>query len=363
MRVALVYDRVNKWGGAERILLALHAIFPKAPLYTSVYNRKTAPWADVFTVHASFLQKIPLALRHHEVFFPLMPHAFEQFDFSNYDLVISVTSESAKGIVTKPQTKHICICLTPTRYLWSGYDEYFKKQHFKIMTKPLISYMRAWDTIAADRVDQFIAISKEVQTRIKKYYKRESIIVYPPVTLKTKEMSTFIPSQKNYFLVVSRLSRFTEYKHVDLAIKAANKLSLPLKIVGDGDIPYFKKMAGKTVEIVGRVSDADLISYYRYCRALIFPGKEDFGLVMVEAQNFGKPVIAFRAGGALEIIKEEKTGLFFDKQNVDALCTTLERFKKKSYNMLVCMENAQRFSFEKFKNNIHEIILQVIKKI
>src|SRR3989338_8390229 len=190
MKVALVYDRVNKWGGAERVLLALHELFPDAPLYTSVYDRKKASWADVFDpsagsgqgIKTSFLQKIPFSTRH-ELFAALMPLAFESFSFDEYDLVISVTSEAAKGIITKPKTMHICYCLTPTRYLWSGYNDYFKNPYFRFISKPLVSYLRFWDKIAAQRPDAYIAISKEVQGRIKKYYGRESTVIYPSVTL------------------------------------------------------------------------------------------------------------------------------------------------------------------------------------
>jgi hypothetical protein len=181
-KVALVYDRVNKWGGAERVLLALHEIFPNAPLYTSVYDVKRAPWASVFpNVRTSPLQKIPFAKLNHEFLAPFMPFAFELFDFSKFDLVISVTSEAAKGIITTPKTFHLCYCLTPTRYLWSGYNEYFKDTVFKGFTKPIISCLRMWDKKASGRPNKIIAISSEVERRIKKFYGRESEIIFPPV--------------------------------------------------------------------------------------------------------------------------------------------------------------------------------------
>jgi len=345
MKVALVYDRVNKWGGAERILLALHKIFPDAPLYTSVYNPKKASWADTFVV-TSFLKNVP-----HELFAALMPISFETFSFDVYDLVISVTSEAAKGIITKPHTKHLCICLTPTRYLWSGYDEYFKQYPLRVITKPLIWYLRTWDQIASSRPDQVIAISEEVKRRIKKYYNRDAHVIYPPI------MISHVKREKKkgeYFLVVSRLSRFTTYKRVDLAVAAATKLSLPLKVIGDGDKTYFKKNAGPTVEFVGKVSDEKLTEYYQHAKALIFPGIEDFGLVMAEAQSFGVPVIAFRGGGALEIIKEGETGIFFEKQDIASLIHALENFDESHYNSEVCMQNAQQFSLNKFQKGILE---------
>ena len=354
MKVALTYDRVNKWGGAERVLLALHKIFPDAPLYTSVYNKEKAPWAKVFDVKTSFLQNFPKASVSHELYPALMPMAFESFNFDKFDLVISVTSEAAKGIITKPKTLHICYCLTPTRYLWSGYNDYFKSFVFKLISKPLVSYLRFWDKIAAQRPDEYIAISTEVQNRIKKYYKRNSEIIYPPLMMQTN----FKNDEKvsgDYFLVVSRLTNF--YKRVDIAIEACNKLKLPLKIVGEGaDLESLKNMAGPTVEFLGNLTDEELATYYENCKALIFPGREDFGLTMVEAQAFGKPVIAFRGGGALDIVAEEKTGEFFNEQNPESLMAVLKSFDEKRYNMKSCRENSEKFSFEHFAENLRKFL-------
>lgn len=355
-RVAIVYDRINKWGGAERILLALHQIFPEAPLFTSVYDRQKAEWAKDFDVRTSFLQKTPFAQSRHELFALVMPIAFENFNFDAYDVVISVTSEAAKGIITKPQAKHICICLTPTRYLWSGYNDYFRGSFFQWVSRPAVSYLRAWDKIAAQRPDVYIAISQEVQGRIKRYYGRKSILVYPPLTIRNQESK--IKNHEiagSYFLVVSRLSRFAQYKRVDLAIKACTELRLPLVIVGDGDIDYFKQGAGRTVTFIGKVSDEELTTYYKQSFALIFPGNEDFGLTMVEAQFFGKPVIAYRAGGALEIVKEGKTGKFFDTQTVSSLSAALKSFRESDYNREDCIKNAERFTFEQFEKNIKTV--------
>lgn len=352
MKVALVYDRVTKWGGAERVLLALKKIFPEAPLFTAVYDKKRATWANVFTVYTSFLKYIPFSQKH-EILPFFMPLAFESFNFDEYDLVISVTSESAKGIITHPKTRHICICLTPTRYLWSSYDEYFSNTIFRFLAKPIVMYLRAWDMIAAKRPDSYIAISEEVKRRITQYYHQDSEVIYPPLMLDTIEKRVKKQAQQEaYFLVVSRLSRFTEYKRVDIAIDAANSLKLPLKIVGGGDIAYFKKKAGPTVEFVGSVTDEKLCQYYANCKALIFPGKEDFGLVMAEAQYFGKPVIAYKAGGALEIVKEGETGVFFDEQNAQALIKVLEKFNERSYNSEACRKNAEKFAFKEFKSKL-----------
>src|SRR3989344_2621203 len=246
MKVALVYDRVNKWGGAERVLLALHKIFPDAPLYTSVYDNDKAPWAKVFKIKTSFLQNFPFASQNHEFYAPLMPLVFESFGFDEYDLVISVTSEAAKGVLTKPKTKHVCLCLTPTRYLWSGYNNYFIDPIFKLISKPFVWYLRWWDRVAAKRPDIYIAISQEVRSRIKRYYQRESVVVYPPVELSNKAKRTkHITPNTKYFLVVSRL---VPYKRIDVAIDACNALSYPLVIVGEGsEKKRLKELAGSTI--------------------------------------------------------------------------------------------------------------------
>ncbi len=356
MKVALVYDRINKWGGAERVLLSLHKIFPKAPIFTSVYNRKTALWAEEFDVKTSFLQKIPNAKTSHEILAPLMPIAFENFGFDDYDLVISVTSEAAKGIITKDKTLHICYCLTPTRYLWSGYEDYFKNSLLKNLSKPVVSYLRRWDKIASKRPDTFVSISREVKERIKKYYDRDSSLIHPPMTLikkKTKNKAVF-RKDKDFYLIVSRLVR---YKKIDVAIKAFNYLKFPLKIVGIGsEENNLKKIAGPNIEFLGRLTDDELSFYYKNCKALIFPGIEDFGLVMTEAQSFGKPVIAYKGGGALDIIKEGITGEFFKEQSAFSLKKVLENVNNKRYNTKLLQLSAKKFSEGNFEKKLGRLI-------
>ncbi len=367
MKVALVYDRVNKWGGAERVLLSLHKIFPKAPLYTSVYNPQSATWAKVFRVCSTFLQKFPFALTHHQWYAPLMPIAFESFNFDAYDVVISVTSEAAKGILTKPTTKHICICLTPTRYLWSGYTEYFSNHLLKFVTKFIVSLLRKWDFAASRRPDEYIAISKEVQRRIKKYYKKPSQVIYPPIQLEKKRLPQKV--HNDYFLVVSRL---IPYKRIDIAIKACNSLGVPLKIVGIGsEEKYLRSIAGPTIEFIGSLTDEKLIGYYNDCCALLFPGTEDLGLTILEAQAHGKPVVAYKAGGALETIIEGKTGEFFAPQTSRALLKKLqfllERRKinigqqKKSRYYQACLKQARTFNQATFKKELLLFLKNAIK--
>lgn len=363
MKVALVYDRVNKWGGAERILLALHELFPHAPLYTSVYNSKTAGWAQDFVIKTSFLQHIPYASSAHEYYPMFMPVAFENFSFDAYDLVISVSSEAGKGIITGPKTLHICYCLTPTRYLWSGYEEYFHNPFFRFLTKPIVWYLRLWDSIAANRPDFYIAISDEIKKRIKTYYKKDAWVVYPPVSLgvsvKGKGESkdeTSLP----YFLIVSRL---VPYKRIDIAIKACNQLQLPLKIVGVGsEEKRLKRIAGPTIEFLGLLTEESLIAYYKGARALLFPGIEDFGMTVLEAQAFGRPVIAFKGGGALETVKPGKTGVFFAPQTVDALAAVLASFDERKFNPEDCIKNAKRFSKNQFKETFIQTITKLLKE-
>lgn len=365
MKVALVYDRVNKLGGAERILEVLHELYPDAPLYTAVYNKKTAGWADSFDILTTPLQKIPFAKTNHEYVAPLAPLAFESLDLSEFDIVISITSEYAKGIITKPNTLHICYCLTPTRYIWSGYDNYFTDDTAKILSKPLVDYLRMWDQVAAQRPDYYIAISKTVKERIEKYYGRKAIVIYPPVTLaysnqrlaassKNAKTIRYTLDASGYFLIVSRL---VPYKRIDLAVTAFNKLGLNLKIIGTGrEFAELKIMAGPNIEILQNLTDGQLTGYYQDCIGLIFPGEEDFGLAILEAQYFGKPVIAYRSGGALETIKEGITGEFFYPQTAEALEKAVRAFDHTKYSAASCQKQASKFHKEKFKREFSQMI-------
>ena len=362
MKVALVYDRVNKWGGAERVLLALHEMFPKAPLYTSLYDSQKAKWTKkVFKVIPSFINKIPYIRDKHELLSIFMPMVFEQFNFSDYDLVISVTSEAAKGIITRPPTRHISYCLTPTRYLWGGYEFYRKNPQgllktipfFGLVSKPFMAYMRYWDKIAAQRPDEIIAISNEVKKRIKKYYHRDSVVLYPPVDIDKFQLKDK-KTRGDYFLIVSRL---VPYKRVDLVVRAFNKLKLPLIIVGTGgEEKRLRKIAGKNINFAGFVSDEHLINYYAGAKAFIHPQDEDFGISAVEAQAAGVPVIAYRKGGAMETVIEGKTGIFFKEQTIDSLVDAVKRFGKMNFNTQDLIENARKFSKDRFKKEFRKLI-------
>lgn len=351
MKIALIYDRINKWGGAESVISALHELYPEAPLFTSVYDKNGAPWAKSIDVHTSFLQNLPLPKNKHEYYPFLMGIAFEAFNFDDFDVVISVTHEFAKAIITKPKTLHVCYCLTPTSYLWSGYDAYFAKQNavFKALTYPLIAYMRWYDKIVANRPDYYIAISKVVQDRIQKYYGFESDLIYPPVTLGELSKET-----GDYFLIVSRL---VPNKRIDIAVEAFNKLGLPLVIIGKGrEEQKLKQMANSNIKFLGHLTDSELARYYKQCLAFVLPGIEDFGITPVEAQSYGKPVIAFKGGGAWETIIEGKTGFFFDHQTVGSLTETIKSVNLQNIKPEDCIKNAKNFSKEKFKRDFKEKI-------
>ena len=347
MKVALVYDRVNKFGGAERVLLALHKIFPEAPLYTLVYDRKSAPWANVFKVIPTFINKIGFLKNKHEWLAPISSMAFETLDLREYDVIISITSSDAKAVITKPGQLHICYCLTPTRYFWSGEKQYAKDPKFKLIPKRLRNYFRTTDLLISKRPDKYIAISNEVLDRIKKYYHRESSVIYPSIDDKFYSLDFTPEKERDYYLLVSRL---VPYKKVDLAIKAFNKLNKPLVIVGTGsEESKLKELAGPFVNFVGAVDDQKLIKYYKNAKAVIFPQFEDYGLVPIEAQACGTPVIAFGKGGALETITKNKTGVFFQRQTTSSLINAIDRFEKLSLSSNDCYKNALRFNSKTFE--------------
>jgi len=354
MKTVLVYDRVNKWGGAERVLLALHEIFPDADLATAVYSPDKAKWARVFpNVKTTFLQRIPFAKDKHEFLGLLTPIAFESLDLAKYELVISVTSEAAKGIITRPGQTHVCYCLTPTRYLWSGYEHYFSKGSLlRSVASPAVSYLRRWDRIAGERPDTLVAISTAVAARIRKYYGRDAEVIFPPVEIERFSADAKV-KRENFFLMVGRL---VSYKRFDLAISAFNRLGLPLVIVGKGsEEGKLKRLARNNIKFVGELTEASLADYYRKCLGLIFPQEEDFGIVAVEAQAAGAPVIAFKAGGALDTVIAGKTGIFFDRQNEKDLIDAVERFRRTSFNKQDIIKNAERFSKESFKRKFREL--------
>jgi glycosyltransferase involved in cell wall biosynthesis len=355
MKVALVYDWLDSWGGAERLLLELRQIFPQAPIYTSLYRPEKAVFAKKFPkVKVSFLQKF--SCLGHRLLAPLMPLAFESFDFADFDLVISVTSFAAKGIITKPTTKHICYLLTPTRFLWFPHQYPGKK-----IPQPINNYLKSWDKIATQRPDKIISISQTVRKRCQKIYQRDSRVIYPPLNNKFMPMpDQALPGHKReFFLIVSRLER---QKKIDLAIKAFNDLGWPLIIIGIGSQEKrLKKLAKKNIQFLGQVSDQELVKYYQRAQGLIFPQEEDFGLVALEAVSQKTPVIAYRAGGATEIVKKNKTGLFFYPQSKAALKKALLKYHKNDYNKGNFRFGLDKFSQENFISSWQKLIKNYVK--
>jgi len=349
VKVAIVHEWFSGIGGSEKVVKAFHELFPEAPVYVFVHNKDNMPEEyNKMDVRTSYLQKIPFAKTKYQNLLPLMPNAVEQYDLSEYDLIISSSTCCAKGVITKGETLHICYCHTPMRYGWDLYHEYIKDKNIVMrwIMASQMHKMRIWDRLSADRVDYFIANSNNVARRINKTYRRDSKVIYPPV-----DTEFYTPADKvgNYYLIVSRL---VSYKRVDLAIKAFNDLGVPLMVIGKGpELKRCKAMSKDNIVFLGSLTDEEILSYYRGCKAFIFPGEEDFGITPVEAQACGRPVIAYGKGGALETVIDGQTGIFFYEQTPEALRQAVLRMEE-SYNefdKVVIRNNALRFSIDRFK--------------
>ncbi len=355
MRVALVHEFLNQMGGGEKVLEAFHEIWPQAPVFTIVADPKIVKkYFTNYRIIPSFIQRLPFAVKKYRWYLPLMPTAIERFDFSDFDVVLSDSSAYGKGVVTLPKTLAITYCYTPTRYLWQDTQIYTRHlKEGKLIGKilpPFLTYLRMWDRLAIERADQIVAISRCVQRRIIKYYQQKSELIYPPVETDQFYIS---PQIGDYYLVVSR---FRPYKRIDLAIQAFNKMKIPLKIIGSGEDKNLKKMAGPNIEFLGFVNDQEKAKYLSHCRAVIFPQEEDFGLVPLEAMASGRPVIAYRSGGALETVIEGKTGTFFDEQTWEALADKVIRFKPEKFDPLEIRQFALGFSKERFKQEMKDFV-------
>jgi glycosyltransferase involved in cell wall biosynthesis len=359
MKVAIVYDWIVKWGGAERILLALYSLYPEAEFFTSVYDEKQTPWASGLKIHESKLQRIPFAVKHHEWFPALTPISFESYNFDAFDLVVSVTSADAKGIITKPETLHICYCLTPTRYLWHQSHLYKQKYIKGVIAKPLIHYLQRWDKIAAHRPDYLLSISETVKKRIQTFYERESTVIYPPAFERYQMQLSSIASDKKiqreaYFLAVSRL---VPYKRMDITIKACSELGIPLIVIGKGTEKHkLEHIAGPSVTFIDQVKEQELFQYYRQAEALICVQEEDFGLTMAECLHQGTPVIAFNKGGATEIIKNRKTGILINSQSIFELKKALKTYLKSSFSRQECINSVEKFNLVQFEQTFGSFV-------
>ena len=362
LKVALVAEELTQLGGAERVLDCLIEIFPKAPIYTIVWdNKKTNGKYRRKNIKTSFIQKMPFGIKKYKWYLPLMPLAIESFDLKEYDLVLSVTSALAKGVKIQKPTVHICYCNTPTRYLWFDSADYIKNASIPNFIRPLMPailwFLRKWDLKASKRPDFYIANSVNVQKRIAKYYSRDSFPIFPPV-----DVGKFHPIKKapSFYLVVSRIE---PYKRIDLVIKTFKKNGLPLKIVGSGTkaVEYGQNLPAN-IELVGRVSDEKLAWYYQNAGAVIFPQEEDAGIVPLESMACGRPVIAYAKGGVLESVIDGKTGVLFDEQSISGLIGAIKRFQKIRFNPQFIRRQAEKFDRSLFKKQILEYIRSKLER-
>ena len=355
IRVALVHDWLNQSGGAEDVLGVLAQMFPTAPIYTSIYAPERVQ--SVFRerdVRVSWANRLPGVHRQHQRYLLAFPFAFQGFDFSGYDLIISNKSGFCHGLRKPEGAMHVCYCLTPARYVWD-LGGYLARERFHpalpILLRPFLGWMQRRDCLAADGVDDFVAISSEVQRRIARFYGRDSVIIHPPV-----DTARFRPceDQGDYFLVVSRL---IPYKRIDLAVQACTQLGLPLIVAGNGrDRPRLEALAGPTVQFLGHVPDDELPDLMGRCRAFIFPGQEDFGIAPVQAMAAGRPVIAFADGGAIDYLRSGHAGVLFEEQSLCALTEALVDFQDDAFDAHVIREEAMRFDRSEFESKLRSFI-------
>ncbi len=365
MKVALVHEFLLKAGGAERVLKTLADLYPDAPIYTLLYDeQKMGHLFPKERVRVSGLQKFPRFIPGmHKLLLPWMPMAVESMDLTGFDVVISSSNSFAHGIVTNLETTHICYYHSPMRYAWDYAHRYLQDKKMGLLAEhwaaSLIHKVRQWDFLASRRVDIPLANSRTVAERIRKFYRREAEVVYPPV-----ELSRFHPKKEheNYFLIVSTL---TPYKRIDLAVELFNRVGKRLVIIGDGpDMGRLKRMAGKNIDFLGSKSDEVVTEYMENCRAFIFPGEDDFGIAPVEAMACGKPVLGFGRGGLTETVIPGVTGELFEEQTVDSMEAGLTQLliKEKEWDAEVIAKHAAQFSREAFEKAMQAVVARAMLK-
>ncbi len=357
MKVAIVHDFLMQMGGAEKVVEVLHELYPEAPIFTSAFDASAMPahYAS-WDIRTSFMQRLLLTKKLHRAALLLYPAAFESFDLSTYDLVISSSSAFAKGVITQPHTTHVCYTHSPMRYAWAT-ASYVEKERiaspFRALLAPGLHYLRTWDAIAAMRVDRYIANSSSIAQRIRKFYRREAEVVHPPVD--TTRFQIAPPQERGDYGILA--TRLVPYKRVDLAVEAFTRLGKPLKVVGSGrGLQELKQKAGPTIEFLGYVSDAELPGLIARAAMYLMPGEEDFGIAPVEANACGVPVVAYAAGGALDVQVDGQTGCLFREQTVDSLCEAVERAYSIDWDPEVIRRNALRFDVETFKRKIELVV-------
>lgn len=353
-RVAIVHDYLNQYGGAERVLEDLHELYPDAPVFVAIYDPTSMPDSyRSWDIRTSWMQSLPGWRRHFRNYFPLYPSAFEAFDLSGYDLILSSSSGYAKGVIPAPDAVHVCYCHTPMRFGWRTAD-YLQRESIggikSLALSMLLPWLRTWDVVSAVRVDAFIANSSVVAQRIRRYYGREALVIPPPVDLPMYQASP----PEDFYLTGGRL---VPYKRIDLAVRACTALGLPLVVFGDGRArPELEAIAGPTVRFTGRVSEQELRDLYQRCRGYITAADEDAGIQPVEAMAAGRPVYALAAGGALESVVEGVTGSFFHEQSAAALAVTLADARDRIWDADAIRVHAETFSRERFRRRVAEVI-------
>lgn len=358
-RIALVHDWLTGMRGGEMVLEELCYLFPDADLYTIVHRKgSVSEQIENRRIFESPIARMPMGREHYRKYLPLFPWAIESFDFRGYELIISTSSSVAKGIIPPPDALHVSYLHTPMRYIWDMRSDYLNAEHVSRLGRFVggwcAHYLRNWDVSSSARVDQFIANSNHVRNRIRKYYRRDSVVIYPPVAV-----DKFIPGKlrEDFYMTVSAL---VPYKRIDIAVKACTEMSKNLIVVGNGsEIRYLQSIAGKTIKFVGPQSPAQLAELYKKCIAMIHPGEEDFGIAPVEVQAAGRPVIAYKRGGVLETVigeGENRTGAFFEEQTVDSLMKVLDGFENIRFDSAVIRSNAERFNTNRFRQEIGQLI-------
>lgn len=361
VKIALVHDWLNQIGGAEDVLETLVDMYPGAPVYTSIYAPHIMPAAyRQWDIRPTWMNRLPGIHRHHQPYLPLYPLAFGRLRLAGYDLVISNKSGFCHGVRVAPPALHMCYCLTPTRYVWM-LKNYLEQENFgrfvNAVLPAFVALLRRWDYAAAQRVNHFIAISTQVQQRIRRFYHRESTVIYPPVD--TARFAGSNATKSDFYLVLSRL---IPYKRIDLAVQAFNELGRPLIIAGDGrDRARLQAMAKSNITFLGWVSDEQAADLMARCKAFIFPGEEDFGITPVQAQAAGKPVIAYAAGGALDTVIEHTSGLLFHPQTPQALAQAVRAMDDSTFDPAALRAHAARFDASVFKQQLSDLITQVMK--
>jgi len=362
MRVALVHDWLTGMRGGEKILEVLCELFPDADIFTLFHRRGTvSPTIERHRIHTSVVQRLPLAARHYRSYLPLFPFAIEQFDLDAYDLVISSSHCAAKSVVTPGRTHHLCYCFSPMRYAWDQFEAYFGPARVgptasRWFYRPVMAKLARWDAATAVRADRFVAISRHVAGRIRRYYNREASIVYPPVDTVFFHVAD-IPAE-SHFLIVSAL---VPYKRIDLAIEACRRTGARLRIAGDGpERERLERQAGTETEFLGALSDEQIRDEYRRALAVILPGEEDFGIVPLEAQACGRPVVALARGGAIETVVDGETGVLFGEASVEALAEALERTARTTFDRARIREHAEHFSRERHVDAMRAVIGETI---